>query len=428
MIAPEPLRPVDAAWLHMDRPENTADIVALFSFDRPLPLDRFRRLLQDRLLPHDRFRQRIVDHGQRPVWLRDRRFRIDHHLLREPMDAEDEGALRRLVGQIASDQLDLRHPPWRVHAVGGRRGAHALVVKLHHCLGDGFALVALLLSLADEHRDDASRASSRPAGALERVAGLVRAAPSLVAAAPAFLRSLLGMTLLPAAPATPALSGLRRAAWSSGWPLPAIRAAGRAAGGTVNDVLLAALAGALRRVPPEGNGARALVPVNLRPLREVGRADTLGNAFGLVFLDLPTELDAPADRLAAVRERMQILRQRPDAQVAYAILGALGLGPRGLERLGTEFFSRKASLVVTNVPGPRRALHLAGRRLDRLVFWVPHPAALGLGVSLLSYAGEVTVGVRADAAVLADPAALAAAFQEELAALAPARAPRRPAS
>ena len=104
--------------------------------------------------------------------------------------------------------------------------------------------------------------------------------------------------------------------------------------------------------------------------------------------------------------------------MSYAVLAAIGHLPEAADRLLTGFFTRKASLVVTNVPGPRTRLHLAGHEIDRIMFNVPHPATLGLGVSILSYAGEVRIGVRADVAVLPDPAVLVRAFSREVEAVA----------
>jgi WS/DGAT C-terminal domain len=138
--------------------------------------------------------------------------------------------------------------------------------------------------------------------------------------------------------------------------------------------------------------------------------------FGLVFLDLPTDVAAASGRLLAVRERTALLKQRPDAVATFAVLSALGRIP-AVEPWATRFFSRKASVVITNVPGPREPLHLAGRRIDHAMFWVPHPATLGVGVSILSYAGEVRIGVRADVAVMPEPADLVERFEEEVAAL-----------
>ncbi|HET9595435.1 MAG TPA: WSD1 family O-acyltransferase, partial [Anaeromyxobacteraceae bacterium] len=189
----------------------------------------------------------------------------------------------------------------------------------------------------------------------------------------------------------------------------------------------AALAGALRGhldaagEDPDRAPARALVPVNLRP-GPPAPGEELGNRFGLVFLDLPVDAATPAARLAAVRSRMAEAKERPDALATFGVLALLGRLP-ALAPWVTGFFSRKASLVVTNVPGPREPLHLGGRRVDDAMFWVPHPAALGLGVSLLTYAGAVRMGVRADAAVMDDPADLVRRFEAELLPESPRRRP-----
>jgi diacylglycerol O-acyltransferase / wax synthase len=189
-------------------------------------------------------------------------------------------------------------------------------------------------------------------------------------------------------------------------------------------VLLAALAGALRGhlsaggAPVDALPLRALVPVNLRALNSDGTAQGgMGNLFGLVFMDLPVHRPDPRARLEQVKHSSAAVKRSPDAAVALAILGGLGFTPTAVERLGTDFFARKASLVVTNVPGPRTALSLAGNRVDDLMFWVPHPATLGVGVSILSYAGVVKIGVRADVAAMDDPSDLTARLMEELALL-----------
>jgi diacylglycerol O-acyltransferase len=219
------------------------------------------------------------------------------------------------------------------------------------------------------------------------------------------------------------LTGERRAAWSRALPLRALRDVARARGATVNDVLVASLSGALRgHLAERGEDVdrfdlRALVPVNLRPHLPPALGGELGNVFGLVFLSLPVHAASARDRLALVAARMAELKRSPDAIVSYAVLQLIGHLPGPLEWLVTEFFSRKASLVVTNVPGPREPLHLAGHLIRRIAFCVPHPAALGLGVSIMSYAGEVRVGARADVGVIPDPHDLVARIGPELAAL-----------
>jgi diacylglycerol O-acyltransferase len=125
-----------------------------------------------------------------------------------------------------------------------------------------------------------------------------------------------------------------------------------------------------------------------------------------------------------VHQRTTVLKGRPDAIAAFGVLAALGRLP-ALAPWATTFFARKASVVITNVPGPRHRLHLAGHRIEHALFWVPHPATLGVGISVLTYAGEVRIGVRADEAVMPDPADLVARFEHELVAFESAAVPSR---
>lgn len=408
---------VDAAWLEMDRAVNTADVVAVLRLDGRLGLARLLRTLEARLLlPHPRFRQRVVRGPlHQPAWEDDRGFRLARHVTLRRLD-DAPNALDAFVSRVATEPLAPDRPPWRVHLLHAGRDS-AIVAKLHHCLADGFALVAVLLSLVD----GAPAPRPRPARG-----GRDARRPAALLAAPAAALAALGRVVaLPPDARTPLrapLTGERRVACSRPIPLAAVRAASRARGVTPNELLSAALAGALRRWLREAGGAdpaadvRALVPVNLRPR---GDEASLGNAFGLVFLDLPVAEPSEAARVARVHERMRALKAGPEALVTHAVLGLLGRLPVAVEQAAAAFFTTKASLVLTNVPGPRRPLRLAGHRIARLMFWVPHPASLGLGVSILSYAGDVVVGVRADRAVVPEPAALVAHLEAELRALVP---------
>lgn len=428
----ESMRRVDTAWLRMDRPGNAADIVALLGLAEPLAWTALRSLVEERLLSLRRFCQRVHDPGAGPpAWEDDPGFALDHHLDRLDL-AAGEGALREHLGRLATEPLEPGRPLWRMQLLRLGRGRSALAVKLHHCLGDGRALVKVLLGLADA---GAAPPPSVPAPAFrvlslarEPIAALFQAlaeparAAALAGEAVAFGASLARLALLPP-DRTPGLvhglTGVRRLAWTPAVPLAGAIEAARRAGATPNELVLAAIAGGLRRVlraaaaapggGPEGE-PRALVPVDARTPGDAA----LGNAFGLVFLALPTAEATAARRLAAVRARFARIRESPDAAVTLALLAGFGLLPRPLEHLGTSFFSRKASLVVTNVRGPTTPVRLGGAEVDRLLFWVPHPATLGLGVSILSYAGTIRVGVRADTGVLPDPNALARAIVDEL--------------
>lgn len=443
MLPRDPMRRVDAAWFHMDRPRNTADIVALMGFRERIGFGRIRDLVDERLLGFARFRQRIREARLgAPAWEPDPRFDLDRHLVRARLPSGAPDALPALVGEIATERLDPARPPWRIYAVEGPGASgSALVAKVHHCVGDGFALVGVLRALADEPIPEivpapvAYRDLSLAHGGLAAVARALRdpdAAARVVKEVGAFASSLARMATLPFDRTTVLnrpLSGVRRVGWTEAVPLDGVRAAARRAGATVNELVLAALSGALRQVLAAAGERvddlepRVLVPVNTRLAATHGALD---NAFGLVFLDLPVRHATPAERLAQVHTRFETLKHSPDALVALAMLGAMGFLPPAVERLGTTFFARKAAAVVTNVPGPRDPLHLAGHELDRLLFWVPHPATLALGVSIFSYAGRLRIGVRADVAALRDPSELARALEAELQALGvPAPLPER---
>jgi diacylglycerol O-acyltransferase len=421
------MRSVDAAWLHMDRPGNAADIVALFRFRQAPPLADLRRIVEERLLPLPRFRERVRSGLAGASWEPDPGFALENHLERLRLATSAPGALRAAIDRVTTEPLDPGMPLWRLVALEGPGGEGALVAKLHHCIGDGFALVSVLLALADAPEGGraaiAFPAAPLPdlsAGALGRALASPARAAAMARQGLSMAGALARMVALPADPATPLgrpLSGQRRVAWTRPFPQRAAREASRARECSVNDLLLAAIAGALRAhlaalgSPLEGRSLRALVPVSM----QARGPDGLGNGFGLVFVDLPVGLAGREARVEAIRSATRRLKHGPDAAVTYGVLSGLGLLPGAAERAVLAFFASKASVVVTNVPGPRRALAVGGRQVDDLVFWVPHPSSLGLGISILSYDGRIRVGVRADVAVLPDPGALAGRLEAEAA-------------
>jgi hypothetical protein len=128
-------------------------------------------------------------------------------------------------------------------------------------------------------------------------------------------------------------------------------------------------------------------------------------------------IEDPLDRLFEVRRRMRALKSSPQALAVYQVLWAMGLAPKPVFDLALRIFASKGTAVVTNVVGPREPISIAGAQLRQAMFWVPSAGRLALGVSLLSYAGKVWMGLQCDAAIVPDPAALLGGFEEEIAAL-----------
>jgi len=155
---------------------------------------------------------------------------------------------------------------------------------------------------------------------------------------------------------------------------------------------------------------RATVPVNLRPLEH---ARDLGNHFGLVFLDLPVAEGNPLARLYQVAEFMHQLKSSKQAVMSLGLLAALGMTPGAVQKPALELFSRKASTVLTNVPGPQETLYLAGAPLKEMMFWVPQSGSIGMGISILSYQGQVFCGLIADQKRIPDPFTVMNYFESE---------------
>jgi len=208
----------------------------------------------------------------------------------------------------------------------------------------------------------------------------------------------------------------KRVAWAEPLDLDEVKAIGRAYDCTVNDVLMASAAGALRSYMIErgesvdGITLRATVPVNLRPLEH---AKKLGNHFGLVFLELPVGEENPVRRLEHVAENMRQLKSSRQAIVSFGLLAAMGLAPVGVQRTALELFSRKASAVATNVPGPPLPLYLAGCQITEQMFWVPQTGSIGIGISIMSYNNKVYFGLISDAKLLPDPDSVIQRFRPE---------------
>jgi WS/DGAT/MGAT family acyltransferase len=421
-----PMSSVDAAWLGMEDPTNLMMVTGVLMVDGKVDPKRLRILLDKRLAPFGRFHQRVVrprTRGGLPHWQDDANFDIDNHVSHIALPAPGgDKALRALVSEQMSTPLDFTKPLWHVHLVDGYQRGSVVLARIHHSIADGIALVRVMLSLTDPGRAATTRRrqapSSNHASPLAWVPSAVKVLQEPGRIAEGAFR--LGrLVVLPPDPPTAFKGALGRrkvAAWSKPVPLEDFKAIGKVFGATVNDVLVATATGALRRYlerrgdDTKGLAIRASVPVNLRRPDD---ANTLGNSFGLVFLTLPIGIVDPVRRLRAIKNEMDELKRSPEALVAFGVLNVMGLAPVEVERLGLRFFGSKATAVLTNVPGPREPLYLAGRKLDSVMFWVPQSGRLGLGISILSYAGGVMLGVATDEGLVADPEKIVVAFERE---------------
>jgi diacylglycerol O-acyltransferase / wax synthase len=444
----------DVAWLHMDRPTNQMIVNSVMWFDEPVDWDRLRRVYEERFLePYPKFRQRAVEPrvpGGRLRWEDDPDFDLDRHLVRTQLPAPgDRATLHRYVSEQMSHPLRRDRPLWEAHLIDGYDGGAAVYTRIHHAVADGIALVRLVMSMTDEQAEGAlfqppevdEEGNGGPVGRARALAseaihvsgqlvheGLgVLTHPSravhLAELAAAGTKALAKELLLPPDRRT-VLKGRmgphKHASWSEPVDLADVKAIGRAHGATVNDVLCTAVTGALHVYLAHRDSVvddvRAMIPFNLRPLDEPLPRD-LGNQFGLVFLSLPVGLTDRRARLAELKQRMDAIKDSPEGAVSYGVLSVIGMTSVQIEKVIVDVFGSKSSLVLTNVPGPRRPVYLAGTKVAGIMGWVPAAGGIALGVSVFSYDGKVTVGVYADARLVPDPEVLVDAFNHELAML-----------
>lgn len=445
MSAPLRMSSVDAAWLGMDSPDNLMMVTAVLRLDGRIDRLRLLAVLEERLIArYPTFSMRAVPARSpldQPVWHPDPQFRLARHVV-EAGSCADDAELADLVSDLLGSALDMRHSPWQFSLVelpadptgsgverGVPRGRTAIVARLHHCLADGIALANVLLSLTDGSPDPEPGELPRPEPLRARLPR-PREAFSWATVRLGWRVFTTGLGLLFATrdPRTRLhgdLGGQKTAAWTGQVDLMMVKRVAVALDATVNDVLLSVVSGALRR-HLLGHGdrphdLRVFVPVDLRGGEPVPA--TLGNRFGIVFLRLPVSVPDPVARVRAIRTRMGGVKAKAQAASTHAILAIVGSVPGWLRRLAVRLLGSKCTAIVTNVPGPVTPVFLAGARLDRLVFWVPQAGSVGLGVSILSYAGEVTVGVAGDRNLVPDPRRLTDAFEVEMQALVDAVVP-----
>ena len=355
MSAHEAMSGADTAWLHMDRPNNLMVISGALWFDRPLDWKQLREVVSSRLVERfPRFRQRVVESRlplRGPHWEDDPDFDLDLHLHQAVLPAPgDRAALEDFLSDLIAQPLDRSRPLWNWYLIDGYGSGSAIVTRMHHCIADGIALARVLLSLTDSS-PEAGIEPGKPAetehhggitGAVGDVLRPARRAASLtgtlaeaatheaieIARDPSELVDLAGAasveakalakTLLPG-PETPTvlkghLGVPERVAWSDPIALAEVKAVGHAQGATVNDVLVAAVTGALRTYLAERDSLvdklHAFVPFNLRPLDQP-LPRRLGNRFGLVRLEIPVAIENPRERLEEVHRRMTEIKQLP---------------------------------------------------------------------------------------------------------------------
>ena len=426
---------LDSSFLHLERDGTQMHVASTTLFEGPAPpYVEFRDHIESRLHLVPRFRQKVrfVPFGQgRPVWVDDPHLNLTYHVRHTSLpEPGTEQQLRVLAARIFSQQLDRSKPLWELWLIEGLKGGRfAIVGKTHHAMVDGVSGVDITSVLFDAEKDPAETPvetqqwTPRPepnghqllaealvertinpreiARGMRRIVrgprrALRRAADAAVAAG-AFARTGVGA---PPSPFNFDVGTHRRFAWVRA-SLADMKQVKNELGGTVNDVILASVAGALGRYlrsrghSTEGLELRAMVPVSVRTADQRG---TLGNQVTAMMATLPVWCEDPKHRMEIVRESMGDLKESKQAVGAALLTQLADFAPPTIAGQAARLQSRQRffNLVVTNIPGPQFPLYLMGRRMERIFPMVPLAKNQGVCIGIMSYDGQVNFGLIGD--------------------------------
>ncbi len=477
----ERMTKVDTAWLRMDCDANLMMIVGVWQLAPGVKYAAVCERIENSLLKYNRFKQRVMEDAAGATWVNDRKFDLTNHVVLEtlpkipkgaPKGSHQQGALQDRVAVLATQRLDPKRPLWQIHLIEDYTGpdgvkGSAMVVRIHHCIADGIALISVTMSLVDGGTPPPERRKKQPAGGAEDWiaetllkpftdltvkalgavgegasrslgmldmidtlsdprGGIKKGVDASMDAAKVMMQLVkdgAALALMPDDSKTRLKGkpgGAKKVAWCDPIPLEEVKAVGKALNCSINDVLLSCVAGALGEYLKShgddvtGQEIRAMVPVNLRPLDQ---AYKLGNRFGLVPLVLPIGVENPIERVYEVRRRMSELKGSYQPLLAFSLLAVAGLLIKPAQDMLLSLFAKKTTAVMTNVPGPREKLKFCGSTLEQSMFWVPQSGDVGLGVSILSYGGGVQFGVITDSLLCPDPQQIIDEFVPEFAKL-----------
>ncbi len=415
----EPVAGADGFWLQ-DSPTNLMIINSVMIFDR-LEIDHFRRLFSNRVLAagggeqYPRFRRKIVRVGRRFHWEEDPDFDVTRHIVPGPQEVRTSDQLREYVSALAQVELPEDRSRWQMQLIEDfEDGSTAIICRVHHCMGDGLAFIPVLFKLMDE--SEVTRVLPGEKVAKKRPNKLALAA-KLPLAGPLVLAQKMLWKADSSSVHGPELGGIKRVAWTRKFELSHIKNLKNHFEATVNDVLMAAIAGSFKRYLEHTSGlgvdkVRASMPVSIRAQ---GEAPVMNNRFAAVLLELPAGIADVRARIAETKRRMSAVKRSVEPLVTYGLMRVMVKAlPQGISTRLADFLANKCTCVVTNVPGPQEDLYIGGRRLRNMIFWVPQRGKIGIGISIFSFSGSVQVGIIADTTLLPDPQLFAKAFEDEL--------------
>lgn len=464
----QPMNGVDTAWLRMDSATNLMVVNAMLVLDE-VKFSDFKAALGERLIQYPRFSRCAVHHTNGYYWEDDSFFSLDNHIHRVALPGDaDKRELQDFIASHLSLPLPQSKPLWQIYFVENYSDGVAVLIRIHHAYADGIALISLFQQITDERAQASAQVKKihpLPTAANEAVRNDLYPWPNyqlwldstlhtLEACAEVGRRvgiesmhlmhhpDMLGGYFSMGAKALAEIGRLalrpsdtktllkrplgvqKRCAWSAPVPLSTFKTIAGLLGCKINDLLLSCVAGALREEMLAAGDKidcqkiHVTVPVNIRQddfTKDRDLEHHLGNHFGTVFVPLPVGIENPIERIYTLKHDMDALKQSVQPGVSYGLLYAAGMMPKQIQKPLLEMFSRKSSAVLSNVPGTRERRYIAGACIREQMFWVPQTGEIGLGLSIISYAGQVQFGLICDSHLFDDPDRVVNRCQAQLA-------------
>jgi WS/DGAT/MGAT family acyltransferase len=439
---------LDAAFLYLERPQSLLHVGGIYTFAEPIGLNDLIADVEKRLGLIPRYTQLAVmvplNLGH-PTWEIDPDFDITNHIHEHVLeDGGDDAALARLCSSLFAKQLDRSKPLWEMHLIRGYKNGCAILATTHHCMIDGASGMQLVNLLMDpspkpppldvpalpqpsalpspfaqaldaffdttraqiEAGRELAKSARSPANAWRQARATLEAGASMA------------RQMLVPAPRTPfngTLGERRSIAWKP-MSLNEVKAIKNRFGGTVNDVILCVISGALgrylrsRSVDTKDLELKAMVPVSVRAESE---KRNLGNRVSSLVATLPVGIADPIDRLRTVSAEMEVLKTSGQATQLDQVLAAVDIVPPMLQSTIGAFQNlvTPVNTICTNVPGPRETRYMLGNPVQLMIPLVPLAAGIGLAFAIVSYADQITIGINADAELVRHPWKVAQAIE-----------------
>ena len=438
----KPLQRIDHIMWDADTPDSIATIAGIMTFKKKLHRAHMLEVLEKGLMKFERFQKTVIVKDGNPMWHLDENFQLQNHIHHIALPGKGGyKELQECVSDLISHPLDYNRPLWDIHVIDNYNNGTAIFWRIHHVIGDGIALVKVIFSLTGITAKDSlaifgKKEAPKPKKVKDEIEYIIDLGVSLYDDAkqilhnPSILKDMLQHNWQLAKEAGDLVRGrkanllykgtpgqAKKAAWTEPLPLDAFKGLSKFFDAKINDIMLASLAGAMRKhllrhKQKAAEGVKVVIPVNLR--RE-GEVNSLNNEFSFITLDLPVHLSSFAKRVAYIKERTAALKPSANSMIMTELIHIVAdYTPLAAKQKLLAFLGKSIAGVVTNVPGPKHPIYLAGGKVEDLMFWVPHTVPLGIGVSLMSYNGKVYMGLVTDNVLVKDPDVIVKGFASEL--------------